>query len=558
MNKIFFISVFLLAISLNLSSQNCYKVIANMNGMDISSFQSQLETAACQVRDTIPAAFQSEFGVFDFGFYQIFRTTTNGFDEAWSKAVLDANGIKRYNVIFGRETTSDGGVDVNFRIKINLPKTGQLSCLTDQAIAGAENEMVMILNQKNKSYHVKEIEAMRVFNALIQRTLDCCTGNRSSSLIDTSLLKIQLCIDNCSNNFSPQNSVAFIFNNKMPDIGFKLYYPQNLVVFCTELFARVTIQYIKNIADKSSTTSIDESLRSRNDVEVFTISNIKLNDFINLNWNNKMQGGRVKLEIRDKPTIDPSSAILKTFDFTIKGQNPKIGEVLQYVNTAYSNVWFMKKLMIHESGTHGNDISRDMEHFNPKDNSHENLHETWAAFSRCPKASSNGDGGFGLMQLTNLNGTPHNVPTSKALWDWKQNIKEGYDELLYKKALVKPKLETELNAVNLWNAQQLNESDKVVKITIEYGGIKWKMGPSSVFGNGSADINNYFNETLGSNERSFLDACLLLAYNGYEGTGNKNFLKLVNPSQGKPYWTTIDNSKIYVKSISEQAVPPPY
>lgn len=63
---------------------------------------------------------------------------------------------------------------------------------------------------------------------------------------------------------------------------------------------------------------------------------------------------------------------------------------------------------------------------------------------------------------------------------------------------------------------------------------------------------------------SYLDACLLLAYNGYGGTENngdkkyKNYLKLIALPNTKPYWTTKDNSENYVKKISEQAVPPPY
>jgi len=528
----------ILLISNFAKGQTCYKVIANMNGLDISSFQSQLETVACQVKDTIPTAFQSEFGVFDFGFYQIFRTTQSGFDQAWIDAVQSANAVKKYNVIFGRETTSNGGVDVNFRVKINLPKSGQLSCLTNETISGTENEMIMLLNQKNKSYHLKEIEAMRVLNALIQRTLDCCSGNRSLSLIDTSKLNIQLCIDNCSNQFAKQNDVAIILDNIMPSVGFKLYYPQNLVVFCTNLFARITIQYIKDVNGTG---------RDRNDVETFTVSDIKVNDFVQINWNGKMQGGRVKIEILETAL---SPIALKTFNFTIKGKNPKIGEVMQYANSEYSDVWFMKKLMMHESGTFSSDASREMEHFNPYDKNHEKLHETWDAYSRCPKASGNGDGGFGLMQITNP------IPTSKALWDWKQNIREGYDILTSKIPLVRNRLVPEIEIVKIWNADP--NKPKVEKISVTYGGITWKIGASSVFGNGSTTINDYFNEPLGTNERSFLDACLLLAYNGYGGTGGNNFINLVTPQNEKPYWTTQDNVNTYVNRISEQSVPPPY
>ena len=239
MNKIFS-GLFMLMVATSLSfSQTCYHVIANMSGADISPYQAELDSAACQVKDTMPAEFQNDFGVFDFGFYRILETASVGFDEAWSDVIDEAIGQKSYNVIFGREITAEGGIDVNFRVKLNLPDTGELSCLTEQTIEGTENEMLMVLNQKNKPYHLKEIEAMRVFNALIQRTKDCCSGSQRPTLIDASLLEIQVCIDNCENKFAPENSVALIVNNVMPDIGFKLSYPQNLVLFCLELHVEV-------------------------------------------------------------------------------------------------------------------------------------------------------------------------------------------------------------------------------------------------------------------------------------------------------------------------------
>lgn len=328
----------------------------------------------------------------------------------------------------------------------------------------------------------------------------------------------------------------------MPEISFRLYYPEAFAAkFCGKFNVSFTIQFKKE-------TNVKE--RDRDDLVTISPSviwpyyEVHLNDFVPIDFKGVMQGGRALIEVRKY--LD--NTLIKSFNFTIKGQNPLQGEVMQFANSKYSNVWFMKKLIMHESSTLKIDAGLEMEHFNPHNSSHEKLYKTRDAYSRCPKASNNGDGGFGLMQLTNP------IPSSNALWDWKQNIKEGYDILISKiDEKVKPKLLPELNAVKNWNILPDNSNNKVKKISLTYGGITWKIGASSIFDNGSTTINNYFNETLGTNERSFLDACLLLAYNGYKGTGNKNFLKLIVPSgeTEKPYWTTQDNTNNYVKEISE-------
>lgn len=538
--KPFFLSVIFCFCILSIGvGQSCYNIIENMTGVDGSGYQPQLETAACQVRDTIPSDFQNAFGVFDFSFYQVVETTSGGFEEEWSKALQAIESTSTYFIAFGREATAAGGVDVRFRVKLSPPRTGELSCLTDQTIQGTEQEILMILSQAGKPYQQKAVEAMRAFNSMIQRAKDCCLGSRSSSTIDTSLLKIQACLGDCNANFATQNSVTLIVDNAMPLISFRLYYPPQFSFMCSKLFVQLGIHYIRE-------TNVPH--RNRNDYEVFEVYDMGLNDFVTVDFGGAIRGGRAEIIVKETPL---SPDVLKSFKFTIKGKNPKIGDVMEYLEDEYSEVWFFKKMALKESATDAMDASLEMEHFMPYKASNENLHEDWNADSRCPKASYNGDGGFGLMQVT------HPKPSSQALWDWKQNISEAYDILIVKiDEQVKPKLLPELAIVEMWNSDPSNP--KIDKIVIDYGGVIWKMGGSPVFGDESSAINNYFNESLTGEERSFLDACLMLAYNGYGGTGNKNFLKLVTPQQGKPYWATKDNSNNYVKKISERAVPPPY
>lgn len=563
MKKKIQVLVFSLFISTIGFSQNCYSVLANLNGMDISAYQGELNAKSCELKDSFHQDFRSEFGVFDFGYYQISRTFQGGFDQVWDKIIADANASKRYNVIFGRETTSEGGVDVNQRVKLNLPSTGDMACMSQEMLESITQEMKIILNEKNKPYHTKQIRALQVLSEFIIGARNCCAGgNRSGSRvvtdIDTSKLKIQLCSDNCSNNYSPQNSVALILNNKMPDILFKIYYP-NSSNMCFDVDAVVTINYKK-------TTNVTS--RNRDD-EFVTVARSKLGNSVYCSWGTQTvhdkkwptnQGGRVKIELKDI-----LGNILKTFHFTIKAQNPKIGEVMLYLDEAPQNAaWFFKKMAMHESGTSSMDASAEMLQFNPYNPSSESLHMDWNHSSRCPNFSTNGnggpgDGGIGIMQLTDPK------PHTQALWDWKCNVYGAYKLLTGNKQKIlnqfddyvweHPSDPTKDHMITKWDKAWPN--DKVVKLNETYAGYTWKFGASQLYGNEFGKINNYFNETLANGEKSILDAWLIKLYNCFGCTA------LLTASQAsetaKPLWQinwiNNTNGNNYIEDIFTQQIP---
>lgn len=59
--------------------QNCYKLIADMSGIDNTPYQSELETAACALKSSIPEELRDEFKIFDFGFYPMTEYMPGGF-----------------------------------------------------------------------------------------------------------------------------------------------------------------------------------------------------------------------------------------------------------------------------------------------------------------------------------------------------------------------------------------------------------------------------------------------------------------------------------------------
>ena len=76
--------------------QNCYVQLADMSGFDITPYQSQLEDAACELIQEFPSDIQSQFKVFDFGFYALNESMQGGFQAVWDKVVQDASSQSPY------------------------------------------------------------------------------------------------------------------------------------------------------------------------------------------------------------------------------------------------------------------------------------------------------------------------------------------------------------------------------------------------------------------------------------------------------------------------------
>ena len=221
----------------------------------------------------------------------------------------------------------------------------------------------------------------------------------------------------------------------------------------------------------------------------------------------------------------------------------------------WDDLWFLKKILLEETWNDGYlSISGRMRQFNSKDESEENLFTDWNAHSRCPNKTS--DCGWGLGQLT----VP--IPTSQALWDWKSNIKEAVwlltdlDHPDCKAHWVKHLFVNNNYAEDIKDWNDLNPNDKV-ELTVDYGGICWSTISSPIF-SGIPIFDELFPSNVPSNvyldSHSLLDACLIHCYN--QGTPNPLFLKVKNNGAGvKPEWDIGDNTRKYVKRVSERPIP---
>lgn len=558
LSKFSILIVFSLNISFTLFGQ-CYENITELSGLDITGFQSELETAACNLINYLPEEYHSHFKVYDMGYY-LHKPHMQGSQAVIDALVSDISSGTPYYLLFAKKSGSSG-LYSKIHVVLNLPNGGDMICAKGAKLDGLNNELQRIMDSMDSPYEFanKEIEVMERLGEFIQQVTTCCNPQtrraKNSTLLDSTLLTINLCIDNSCQN-DPSGSVALISSSSfpsMPQIAFKLNYPDTL---CTSIKAELEIKYAR---------TVDVANRSRDDVQKVIIEDVELEYEYVFNLTDIFMGGRAVIKF-----IDDVGSEIKRIGFTIKGLNPTGKNVFDYMDKkGYTNgFWFMKKMAYAESGSPNIALSQKMEHFNRLHSNRENLEKDWNAFSRCPKAmgdpynptSTYNDGGWGIFQLTELN---NGVPSKESLWNWQMNVDDAYELIGTKRDyFVIPKSLKDVDLVNKWNNLPINASNQVERIDTIYGGITWKLGPSSAINN--ASINGYFTDVLADSDRSFLDACIMLAFNGYGGNKvngvYRNFIysRTIDWSTNnskKPFWVVLDNSQTYVKKLSQKTVP---
>ncbi len=162
-------------------SQSCYQVIADMSGFDISPYQTELESAACELKNAFPTEFQDQFKVYDFGFYSQNEFMQGGFQAVWDKVVSEIP--TQYYLVFGKQT--DGtGIYTKFWIDLKLPTTGNFECFNQTQYNLLE---LSILEKVNNTYSESGNSPSYYSNSqkegilyLMERILDmieCCQPN---------------------------------------------------------------------------------------------------------------------------------------------------------------------------------------------------------------------------------------------------------------------------------------------------------------------------------------------------------------------------------------------
>ncbi len=561
------ITILLLFLTGTIYAQNCcndgdcYIRLDDISGVDTDKYQDSLQAAACRLVQAFPDEFRRDFRVYDFGFYLHNENFDGSYPEVFEQVKSQID--KPYYLLFGKQTDSTG-VYSKIWVEVKLPETGKFSCMEENMLEGLHAQLGYILNSGAHlwfNFAENEKNAMKTLESFVKRNIHCCDPEtrRNESMVYRefiqydSLITLEVKLDN-SCNPNKLNDVAYISSDpSMPKVGFTIDVKGDTSGTCYGYFKNVLKIYFARKTKKASL--------NRKDTVKFVMNDLLLGNYYQFNFDDIIQGGRADMTI-----YDSFGDKVAEYFFTIKGLNPTAKAVYEYIeDMGFINDYkLFKKFITHEQyKPFPNTLTDKLKQFNPKNIGHDNLRKNWDAYSECPLLSNNKDGGWGLSQLTNPK------PFAQALWDWKTNVNEAY--LLIddngtpdgKRRVVREKLNNDLDVVENWDA--FHSNDLVSLIDTIYGGIRWRYSITPPFNYPASSefdrIVNYFTQqNTTDNQLSFLDACVMLAYNGYKGNkiGNKNvnFLYVHQDNNNpKPEWRISDNFYKYVKGVSEQKIP---
>jgi hypothetical protein len=165
-------------------SQSCYKIIADMSGIDTIPHRTQLENAACELKNAMPEEFRDKFKVYDFGFYSMTEYMQGGFQAVWDKVINDVKAESEFYLVFGKQSDSKG-IYSKFWIGLNLPDRSNFSCLTpenrENILKGLEFSISSNYSGTPSDYASAEKITMNRLKMIIDEIVHCCdVGNRTS------------------------------------------------------------------------------------------------------------------------------------------------------------------------------------------------------------------------------------------------------------------------------------------------------------------------------------------------------------------------------------------
>ena len=105
-----------------------YVRLDDASGFNTDPYQTELIEAADSLLAVFPSEFQSQFKVFDFGFYLHNEDFEEGLAGVFEKVIQDAEQLSSYYLLFGKQTDANG-IYTKFWVDLKLPSTGDFSCM---------------------------------------------------------------------------------------------------------------------------------------------------------------------------------------------------------------------------------------------------------------------------------------------------------------------------------------------------------------------------------------------------------------------------------------------
>ena len=163
-------------------AQNCsaYIRLSDASGFDTNPYQTMLKDAACELQAALPAEFQDQFKVFDFGFYLHNEGFQEGYEGMFEHMIQEVKQLSPYYVLFGKVTSSEG-VYTHLLMDAKLPEHANFPCLNEGRI-GLAIEMARYALEETYNNQERrpsasasaEAAAMEELQYFIKKMVDCC------------------------------------------------------------------------------------------------------------------------------------------------------------------------------------------------------------------------------------------------------------------------------------------------------------------------------------------------------------------------------------------------
>jgi hypothetical protein len=164
----------------NLTAQTCFVKKTDPSGFNVSDQLHALEQAACNLKNTFPEPFKSQFKVIDAAYYLHNPVMKDASLNLWDYLKQEASNESPYYLLVAREITTTEFIS-RFRVDVKFPTTGEFDCVTAAKIISLGQQVEAVMNQKylasGKSpyqYPNAEIEGMKVLQDEVFRFVDCC------------------------------------------------------------------------------------------------------------------------------------------------------------------------------------------------------------------------------------------------------------------------------------------------------------------------------------------------------------------------------------------------
>ncbi len=237
-------------------------------------------------------------------------------------------------------------------------------------------------------------------------------------------------------------------------------------------------------------------------------------------WGEKIYGGKALIEFFESVSGDN---LIATFTFSIKGLNPSVDVIKQYLLNKGYNWWFFKGILKQET---------DLNHFAPKTVTLNYLGTRFTLYKGEPYFGP--PDGYGLAQIDRKD----EYKESKGpvdldyIWNWKKNIDEAAKEVNAKIQSTKRHLLNQIKKIKKdWEA---DKSNVVAAADLVQGNITFKHAPFSY--PGFEEINKYFDDSIVTDDivKSFIEANIIRNYNG------GNFYYVEYDSEMKKWYWKVD------------------